>query len=146
MKPEARTEMKATSNNNNNDNYNKNGVVVPKVEAIERALSQVESLDDFFGKEGVLSQLFARTLEQMLEMGLMDRYLFAGHFFHGHLMTAEFRIRAWALFHNFRPFCPRAQPYKDGFQSRTHRLNGFVYHHLWLHNLLISSFLARFRH
>ena len=68
MKPEARTEMKATSNNNNNNNnYNKNGVVVPKVEAIERALSQVESMEDFFGKEGVLSQLFARTLEQMLE-------------------------------------------------------------------------------
>ena len=78
-------------------------------------------------------------------MGLMDRYLFAGHFFHGHLMTAEHRIRAWALIHNFRPFCPRSQPYQDGFQSRTHRLNGFVYHPDWLHNLLISGSLAGFR-
>ena len=78
-------------------------------------------------------------------MRAMDRYLFAGHFFHGHLMTAEYRIRAWALIYNFRPFCPRSQPYKDNFQSRTHRLNGFVYHPNWLHNLLISSSLAGFR-
>ena len=78
-------------------------------------------------------------------MGAMDRYLFAGHFFHGHLMTAEYRIRAWALIYNFRPFCPRSQPYKDNFQSRTHRLNGFVYHPKWLHNLLISSSMAGFR-
>jgi hypothetical protein len=78
-------------------------------------------------------------------MGFMDRYLFAGHFFHGHLMTAEYRIRAWALIHNFRPFCPRSQPYKDDFQSRSHRLNGFVYHQHWLHNLLISGSMAGFR-
>lgn len=78
-------------------------------------------------------------------MGLMDRYLFAGHFFHGHLMTAEYRIRAWALIHNFRPFCPRSQPHHDGFRSRSHRLNGFVYHPHWLHNLLISGSLAGFR-
>ena len=78
-------------------------------------------------------------------MGAMDRYLFAGHFFHGHLMTAEYRIRAWALIYNFRPFCPRAQPYKDNFQSRAHRLNGFFYHQNWLHNLLISSSMAGFR-
>ena len=34
-------------------------------------------------------------------MGAMDRYLFAGHFFHGHLKTAEYRIRAWALIITF---------------------------------------------
>lgn len=69
MKTEARTEMKANNNNNNNDNYNynKKGVLVPKVEQLEAALSQAESMDDFFGKEGILSQLFVRTLEQMLE-------------------------------------------------------------------------------
>lgn len=78
-------------------------------------------------------------------MGFMDRYLFALHYFHGHLMTAEYRIRAWALIHNFRPFCPRSQPYQDSFLSRTHRLNGFVYHQHWLHNLLISSSMAGFR-
>ena len=78
-------------------------------------------------------------------MDPMNRYLFAGKYFHGHLMTAEFRIRGWALIHNFRPFCPRSNPAKQGFQSRAHRLNGSVYHHHWLHNLLISSSMAGFR-
>lgn len=55
------------NNNNDNGNYNKNGVLVPSMAQIEAALSQVESMDDFFGKEGILSQLFARTIEQMLE-------------------------------------------------------------------------------
>lgn len=50
-----------------NDNYNENGVLVPSLAQIEAALSQAESLDDFFGREGILSQLFARTIEQMLE-------------------------------------------------------------------------------
>lgn len=67
--------MKTHSNNNNNnnnngngnDNYNEKGVLVPSLSQIEVALSQVESLDDFFGREGILSQLFARTIEQMLE-------------------------------------------------------------------------------
>ena len=75
MNPEARTAMKSKSNNNNgndnnsNDNYtyNENGVLVPSLAQIEATLSQAESLDDFFGREGILSQLFARTIEQMLE-------------------------------------------------------------------------------
>ncbi|MCB9106419.1 MAG: hypothetical protein H6633_19575 [Anaerolineales bacterium] len=46
---------------------NKKGVTVPDLEQIEAALSRVESVDDFFGKEGILAQLFARTLEQMRE-------------------------------------------------------------------------------
>ena len=48
-------------------NINKKGVTVPDLEQIEAALSRVESVDDFFGKEGILAQLFARTLEQMRE-------------------------------------------------------------------------------
>ena len=75
-------------------------------------------------------------------MDAMNRYLFAGHYFHGHLASAEMRIRAWALIHNFRPYCPRSQ---QAFSSRAHKLNGSVYHHHWLHNLLISSSMAGFR-
>ena len=65
MKPEVRTAVMKTQTNKNT--YNKNGVLVPEVGQIEEALSQAESMDDFFGKEGILAQLFARTLEQMLE-------------------------------------------------------------------------------
>lgn len=77
-------------------------------------------------------------------MDQMDRFLFAGKDFHGHLMTAEFRIRGWALMHNFRPYSPRSD-LSDSFQSRAHRLNGTLYHGNWLHNLLVSSSMAGFR-
>jgi hypothetical protein len=68
----------------------------------------------------------------------LDRWLASMFMFHGHLMTAEFRVRAWALIHNFRPYCPRSDAAKD-FISPAHQLNGFVYHDHWLHNLLIST-------
>jgi hypothetical protein len=74
-------------------------------------------------------------------MELMDRYLYSTRYFHGHLMSAEYQIRAWALFHNFQPYCPRtkiAQKYRSPF----HKLNGFVYHENWLQNLLVASSLG----
>ena len=63
MKPEERNTAMASEKKN----INKKGVTVPDLEQIEAALSQAESVDDFFGKEGILAQLFARTVEQMLE-------------------------------------------------------------------------------
>jgi hypothetical protein len=68
----------------------------------------------------------------------MDRCLYSARYFHGHLMSAEFQIRGWALLHNFRPYCPRSKIRKR-YQSPAHKLNGFVYHDHWLHNLLIST-------
>ena len=43
---------------------------LPSLEEIQEGLGQAESIDDFFGKEGVMARLFARTLEQMLEAEL----------------------------------------------------------------------------
>ncbi|MFC1960764.1 hypothetical protein ACFLYO_08640, partial [Chloroflexota bacterium] len=51
----------------------------------------------------------------------LDRWLSAMFMFHGHLMTAEFRVRAWALIHNFRPYCPRSEAAKE-FISPAHKL------------------------
>jgi hypothetical protein len=68
----------------------------------------------------------------------MDRCLDSARYCHGHLMSAEFQIRAWALMHNFLPYCPRANSRRQ-YQSPAHKLNGFVYHDNWLHNLLIST-------
>lgn len=45
-------------------------VHLPSAEGIQTELAQVESIDDFFGKEGVFSRLFARTMEEMLEAEL----------------------------------------------------------------------------
>jgi hypothetical protein len=68
----------------------------------------------------------------------LDRWLFAARYFHGNWKSAEYQIRSWALFHDFMPYCPRAK-IRDNFISPVHKLNGFVYHDNWLHNLLIST-------
>lgn len=71
----------------------------------------------------------------------MDRWLFHTKHFHGHLLSAEKATRAWAIFHSFWQYCPRANIRKK-FKSPAHKLNGFVYHDNWLHNLLISTSIA----
>jgi hypothetical protein len=71
-------------------------------------------------------------------MAPLARCLFSARFFHGHLQAAEWQVRAWALFHNFQPYCPRAK-IRQHYASPVHKLNGFVYHKNWLQNLLIST-------
>jgi len=71
----------------------------------------------------------------------LDRCLTSARYFHGHLMSAEYQLRAWALFHNFQPYCPRAK-IREKFQSPFHKLNGFVYHDDWLQNLLVATSLG----
>jgi hypothetical protein len=85
----------------------------------------------------------AHRTSNMLDrhMDMMARWLEDGRAFHGHWASAECNIRSWALMHNFRPYCPRANIYKS-YQSPAHRLNGFVYHQNWLHNLLISTSMS----
>jgi putative transposase len=43
---------------------------MPALETIQAELGKAESMDDFFGKEGIFARLFAETLEQMLEAEL----------------------------------------------------------------------------
>jgi len=54
--------------------YTNRDKYLPSVEEIQKALGQVENLDDFFGKEGIFARLFARTVEEMLE-GEMSEHL-----------------------------------------------------------------------
>ena len=42
-------------------------VYLPSVEAIQNELGRADSIDDFFGKEGIFAKLFARTVEEMLQ-------------------------------------------------------------------------------
>ena len=53
-------------------NSRKEPVHMPSAEEIQNELAQVESIDDFFGKEGIFSKLFARTMEEMLEAELSE--------------------------------------------------------------------------
>jgi hypothetical protein len=77
------------------------------------------------------------------QMDLLARWLESARFFHGHWAAAELQIRAWALRHNFGPYCPRAKA-KQQLISPAHKLNGFVYQPNLLHNLLISTSVAGF--
>ena len=85
----------------------------------------------------------AHRTSNMLDrhMNLMDRWLHSSRFFHGHWTSAERSIRAWALLHDFGPYCPRTTA-KQNFSSPAHKLNGFVYHDNWLHNLMISTSMS----
>jgi hypothetical protein len=85
----------------------------------------------------------AHRTSNMLDrhMNLMDRWLFSSRFFHGHWTSAERSIRAWALLHDFGPYCPRTRS-KQNYSSPAHKLNGFVYHDNWLHNLMISTSMS----
>jgi hypothetical protein len=77
-------------------------------------------------------------------MNALYRLLYANRTLHGHLETAESRLRGWALLMNFRPFEPQTRR-ATGSQSAAHRLNKRTYHAHWLHNLYISASLGGFR-
>jgi hypothetical protein len=74
-------------------------------------------------------------------MNALYRMLYAGRTLHGHLETAEWRLRGWALLRDFRPFERQTQR-RTGCQSAAHRLNRMKYHDNWLHNLYISASLG----
>lgn len=85
----------------------------------------------------------AHRTSNMLDrhMDAMSRWLDSARFFHGHWTSSERAVRAWALLHNFGPYCPRAKVSEE-FRSPAHKLNGFVYHENWLHNLLIATSMS----
>ena len=74
----------------------------------------------------------------------MARWLTSSRYFHGNLQAAELRVRAWALLHNYWPYCPRAK-ISEAYHSPAHRLNGFAYRDNWLENLLVASSCQGFR-
>jgi len=45
---------------------------MPSAEEVQKELATAKSVDDFFGKDGIFSRLFADTLEQMLETELTE--------------------------------------------------------------------------
>lgn len=45
---------------------------LPPMELIQQQLGSAKSMDDFFGKEGILSKVFGHTLEKLLEAELTD--------------------------------------------------------------------------
>lgn len=77
------------------------------------------------------------------QMEPLARYLYHTKYFNGHRMSAERSVRAWALCHNFLPYCPRAKVGQT-YKSPAHKLNGFTYRDNWLENLLVSASMRGF--
>ena len=72
-------------------------------------------------------------------MNHLDRRLFAMRKLHGTLPSGRRAVRAMALQWNFHPYGPRLRSVDAQRRSPFHDLNGFEYHHNWLHNLLIAA-------
>ena len=45
---------------------------LPDPEELARELAQAESIDDFYGKDGIFARMFSKTIEQMLEAELTE--------------------------------------------------------------------------
>lgn len=45
---------------------------MPSAEIVQQELAKAKSMDDFFGKEGIFSRLFAKTMEQMMQAELSE--------------------------------------------------------------------------
>ena len=45
---------------------------LPSLEKIQEELGKAQSVDDFFGKQGIFAKLFANTIETMLEAELTE--------------------------------------------------------------------------
>jgi len=43
---------------------------LPTAESLQKELNSAQSIDDFFGRDGIMARLFSKTLEQMLEAEL----------------------------------------------------------------------------
>lgn len=56
----------------NRKDQGKKRAEMPSAEKVQAELAKAESMDDFFGRDGIFARLFANTLEQMLEAELSD--------------------------------------------------------------------------
>jgi transposase-like protein len=54
------------------NNTKKKRIGLPSTEKVQEELAKVESMDDFFGRDGIFARLFSDTLEQMLDAELSD--------------------------------------------------------------------------
>lgn len=57
---------------------------LPDPEELARELSKAESIDDFYGKEGIFARMFSKTIEQMLETELTEELGYEPYDVEGH--------------------------------------------------------------
>jgi hypothetical protein len=72
-------------------------------------------------------------------MRSQNKYFDRGQHFHGDLKSANLRSRAWAILHNYGPWCPESVKDNDGAKCPAERLNKKRYADNWLQNLLSAT-------
>jgi len=72
-------------------------------------------------------------------MRSQNKYFDRGQHFHGDLKSANKRCRAWAILHNYWPWCKKSVKDNDGKTCPAERLNRKRYHNNWLQNLLVAT-------
>jgi hypothetical protein len=72
-------------------------------------------------------------------LNYQDRLLYTMRYCHTTTASARLAVRAMGLQWNFHPYGARLRRDQPSRVSPFHDLNGFQYHHNWLHNLLIAS-------
>jgi len=112
----------------------------PGLEAILKLCNQSKEYAEAYRYPG--AHRTSTSIDQIMDR--IDRIVYANKYFHGHTQSSDDKVRALALLQNFRPYCPRSRISKI-FLSPAHRLNGFVYIHNWLENLLVSASMCGFR-
>jgi hypothetical protein len=78
-------------------------------------------------------------------MRSMSRYFESCQHVHGSTAAWGLHVRAWALWHNFRPWGPEAMRDNEGWYSPAERLNRHRYQDDWLQNMLVSASLGGYR-
>ena len=79
-------------------------------------------------------------------MKFMNRHADSAQMFRGSITRTTQHFRAFALLYNFTPSSPVVTRKSPNLQSPAARVNGFIYHHNWLQNLLISASCGGYRH
>jgi len=64
---------------------------MPSAERVQEALSRAESIDDFFGKEGIFAELFSDPLGQMLEAELAEELGYEPYEVDGSRLRSDWR-------------------------------------------------------
>lgn len=78
-------------------------------------------------------------------MKFMNRHALNSQMFHSDTKATTDNFRAFALIHNFSPYSPAVSAKDPLLNTPVAKLNGFVYHHNWLQNLMIAASLNGFR-
>jgi hypothetical protein len=110
---------------------------------ILEAIEKIWAKKDQYAKYYEFSEGYRTSNHVDRPMNRLDKYLYSTQYFHGNLKNAELKLRAWALIHNFKPYCKKTAS-KKVWLSRAHEINKVIYHDNWLENLLIAGKKANF--